>query len=262
MAGTPADQPSAAATAEPDDPAAGPVAGPEDRAGRPKRWAFKRRLPLAEQIYADLRARIVSLELQPNQSLSRTELSDHYGISQTPLRDALLKLEREGLVDIYPQSRTLVTRIDTRLVRETQFLRAAVEVEIAALLAAQEDKSVLAPAREALDRQVAIAEGKGGFEAFIQLDKEFHRQLFVAAGKPGLHALIDERSGQLDRVRRFHLHLPNEGKMQQVLADHREILDALYASRVEDAHLAMRRHLSGTLQRLDDLKAEYPEHFS
>ncbi|MEX2631394.1 MAG: GntR family transcriptional regulator [Tistlia sp.] len=231
-------------------------------AGGPKRWAFARRLPLAEQIYADLRERIVSLELPPNQSLSRGELSDHYGISQTPLRDALLKLEREGLVEIYPQSRTLVTRIDTRVVRETQFLRAAVEVEIAALLAAAPDKAILAPARAALERQIEIARGQGDFESFIRFDKEFHRQLFVAADKPGLHDLIDERSGQLDRVRRFHLHLPNEGKMQQVLADHREILEALLASRVEQAHLAMRGHLSGTLQRLDDLKVEYPDYFA
>ncbi|SMF76527.1 transcriptional regulator, GntR family [Tistlia consotensis] len=228
---------------------------------RPKRWAFQRRLPLAEQIYADLRARIVSLELPPNQSLARGELSEHYGISQTPLRDALLKLEREGLVEIYPQSRTLVTRIDTQLVRETQFLRAAVEIEIAGLLAAEPDKSGLAPAGEMLERQVA-ASRKGDFQEFIRLDKEFHRQLFVAAGKPGLHQLIDERSGQLDRVRRFHLHLPNEGKMQQVLTDHGELLNALLASDVEAARTVMRRHLSGTLRRLDDLKAEYPDYFS
>lgn len=236
--------------------------GPGARARGPKRWAFARRLPLADQIYRDLRERIVSLELAPNQSLSRGELSDHYGISQTPLRDALLKLEREGLVEIYPQSRTLVTRIDTRIVRETQFLRAAVEVEIAALLAAAPDKSILAPARAALDRQVEIAGGQSDFEAFVQLDKEFHRQLFAAADKVGLHALIDERSGQLDRVRRFHLHLPNEGKMQRVLADHREIFAALTESRIEDAALAMRRHLSGTLQRLDGLQAQYPDYFS
>lgn len=227
-----------------------------------RRWAFKRRMPLAEQIYADLRERIVTLELPPNQSLSRNELSEHYGISQTPLRDALLKLEREGLVEIYPQSRTLVTRIDTRVVRETQFLRSAVEVEIATLLAATPDKSRVAPAREALERQFAVAERPGGYEGFMQLDKEFHRQLFIAADKPGLHDLIDERSGQLDRVRRFHLNLPNEGKMQQVLADHREILDAVLASEVEAAHLAMRRHLSGTLQRLDGLKAGYPDYFA
>lgn len=227
-----------------------------------RQWAFKRRLPLADQIYADLRARIVSLELPPNQGLSRSELSSFYGISQTPLRDALLKLEREGLIAIYPQSRTLVTRIDTQQVRETQFLRAAVEIEIAALLAAQADKAALAPAGEALDQQIAVVERKGDFAQFTRLDKEFHSCLFAAAGKAGLHGLIDERSGQLDRVRRFHLDLPNEGKIQQVLVDHREILDALLASDVEGARRAMRRHLSGTLQKLDELQTQYPDYFA
>lgn len=223
---------------------------------------FQPRLPLAEQIYAALRARIISLELVPNQGLSRGELSSYYGISQTPLRDALLKLEREGLVEIYPQSRTLVTRIDTQFVRETQFLRSAVECEIAALLASAPDKSPLAAARDILEQQLATTGPEDAFEAFTQLDKAFHRQLFTAAGKPGLHTLIDERSGQLDRVRRLHLHLPHEGKMQQVLGDHREILAKLEASDSGGAREAMRRHLSGTLQRLDDLRAAYPDYFA
>ncbi len=225
------------------------------------RRVMRRRLPLAEQVHADLRRRIVSLELPPNQSLSRSDLSAYYGISQTPLRDALLKLEREGLVEIYPQSRTLVTRIDTQVVRETQFLRAAVETEIAGLLAAAPGTDPAAPAAEILERQEAVAGRSGAFEEFMALDKAFHRCLFEAAGKAGLHALIDERSGQLDRVRRFHLHLPNEGKMQQVLGDHREILQTIRSGDAEAARGAMRRHLSGTLQKLDELRQDYPDLF-
>lgn len=222
---------------------------------------FDRKLPLADQLYHHLRERIIALELPPGTSLSRVELAEFYRVSQTPLRDAILRLEKEGLVEIFPQSRTLVTRIDTSRVREDQFLRSAVETEIIALLAAAPDEARLAPVREAFARQLAVVERDGDFQAFVQLDKVFHRALFAAADKLGLYALIDERSGQLDRVRRFHLLVPDEGKTEQVIADHKAILAAIDAGDVEGARTAMRDHLSGTLRKLDELAERFPDSF-
>jgi DNA-binding GntR family transcriptional regulator len=231
-------------------------------ADRPKRWTFDRRLPLAEQVYDDLRRRIVALELQPDHSLSRQELSDYYGVSQTPLRDAIQRLESESLVEIYPQSRTVVTRIDTSLVRETQFMRTALEVEIVALLAADGDKSKLAPAEEAQERLRRTVDRNGPFEDFTRLDKEFHRALYAAADMPRLSEMVDARSGQLDRIRRLHLQLSDDRKSEQVAADHDRILAALLKSDVEAAKAAMRSHLSGTVKRLGTLRARFHEFFA
>jgi DNA-binding GntR family transcriptional regulator len=227
-----------------------------------RRWTFDRRLPLAEQVYDDLRRRIVSLELPPDHSLSRLELSEYYGVSQTPLRDAIQKLEGEALLEIYPQSRTVVTRIDTSLVRETQFLRTALEVEIVALLAADPDKSAIAPAEDAQEQLVRVVERNGPFEEFTRFDKDFHRDLYIAAGMATLYDLIDARSGQLDRIRRLHLQLKDEKKSEKVADDHRRILAAIRASDVEAAKAAMREHLSGTLERLDALRARFPDSFA
>ena len=94
-----------------------------------------RRLSLPQQVYADIRRRIVALELLPNTPLSRAELSANYQISQTPLREALQRLSEEGLVATYPQSRTEVRRIDVAEIFEAQFLRTAIEVEVVARLA-------------------------------------------------------------------------------------------------------------------------------
>lgn len=234
----------------------------QDTAGETaRRWTFDRRLPLAEQVYDDLRRRIVSLELPPEHSLSRQELSEYYGVSQTPLRDAIQKLEGEALLEIYPQSKTLVTRIDTSLVRETQFMRTALEVEIVALVAANPDKSALAPVEEAHERLSAVMRRGGPFEEFTRYDKEFHRNLYAAADMAKLYDLIDARSGQLDRIRRLHLQLKEENKSLQVVDDHARILAAIRSSDVEAAKDAMREHLSGTLKRLDALRARFPECF-
>jgi DNA-binding GntR family transcriptional regulator len=231
-------------------------------AERPKRWTFDRRLPLAEQVYDDLRRRIVALELQPDHSLSRQELSAYYGVSQTPLRDAIQRLESESLVEIYPQSRTVVTRIDTSLVRETQFMRTALEVEIVALLAVDEDKSKLIPAEEVQEGLRRTVGRNGPFEDFTRLDKEFHRALYAAADMAKLSEMVDARSGQLDRIRRLHLQLKDDRKSEQVAADHDRILAALLKSDVEEAKAAMRLHLSGTVKRLDTLRARFPDFFA
>jgi DNA-binding GntR family transcriptional regulator len=91
-------------------------------------FTIDRRLPASQQVYEDLRAKIVALALKPGEALSRPSLAESYGLSQTPVRDAFLKLQQEGLVEIYPQSRTMVTRIDVAQAREAQFLRTAIEM--------------------------------------------------------------------------------------------------------------------------------------
>ncbi|MEQ8814278.1 MAG: GntR family transcriptional regulator [Thalassobaculum sp.] len=227
-----------------------------------KRWSFDRKRPLVDQVYDDLRRRILAFELAPDVSLSRQELSDHYGISQTPLRDAIGRLERDGLVEIYPQSKTVVTRIDVGLVRETQFMRTAFEVEIVGMLAADPDKAKIAPAGEAVERMQWVLERDPGFDEFNRLDKAFHRCLYAAADKLGLCELVESRSGQLDRIRRLHLQLREESKSAQVVADHARIVAAIRASDVDSARAAMRVHLSGTLSRLDVLREHFPGWFA
>lgn len=226
-----------------------------------KRWSGDKRTPLADQVYADLRKRIVSLELPPSNSLSRQELSAYYGVSQTPLRDAIQRLEAEGLLDIFPQSKTVVTLIDDRLVRECQFLRTALESEIVAVLAADPDKSKIDSAQESLARMEWVHARERELEEFERLDKQFHRGLFIAANKQGLHDLVESRSGPLDRLRRLHLQAQGERKPERVIADHSRIIEMIRESRVEDAKEAMRHHLSGTLARLEALTELFPDHF-
>jgi len=132
-------------------------------------FAIDRKRLAAQQIYDDLRERIIGLELKPGTGLSRPALTEFYRVSQTPIRDAILKLEQEGLVEIYPQSKTLVARIDVKNAKETQFLRTAIELEVARALALDSDKMKIAPARRLLDQQ-REALGRSDLVRFIQFD--------------------------------------------------------------------------------------------
>ena len=88
----------------------------------------------APQVVEALRAAIISLELAPGSALDRSELALRFGISQTPVRDALIRLAEEGLVLIRAQYTTQVSRLDVPAAREAHFLRRAIEIELARLL--------------------------------------------------------------------------------------------------------------------------------
>jgi DNA-binding GntR family transcriptional regulator len=216
-------------------------------------------MPASQQVYEALRAQILSLELKPGESLSRPHLADSYGLSQTPVRDAFLKLEQEGLVEIYPQSRTVVTKIDIDQAREAQFLRVSIELEIVRTLALDPDKRRLAPAQQILSQQRLAFVEHGNLSGFSFLDGRFHRTLATIVGYPELWDLIVLRSGHIDRLR--HLNLPDPGKAAAILAEHGEILQAIIDSDVPGAEEAVRKHLSGTLAAVDQIRERYPDYF-
>jgi|SRR5690606_23024199 len=218
-----------------------------------------RRVSVSQQIHEALRERIVSLEFAPGQNLSRGEIADYYGVSQTPVRDAMLKLEEEGLLIIFPQSKTEVSKIDVGQARETQFLRLSVELEVTRRLAedaAARDK--IAPAREIFVLQEA-ALAASDLERFSHLDRLFHRALCEAVGVANLWTLITARSGHIDRLRK--LNLPEPGKPNNILLYHGRILDAIAAGDLAATETAVREHLSGTLASVDHIMARHPRFF-
>lgn len=210
----------------------------------------------APQVLDALRAAIVSLQLAPGSTLDRAELAQRFGISQTPVRDALMRLSEEGLVVIRAQSATLVSRIDVPAAREAHVLRRSVEIEIARLLALAPDATVIDSLRAQLARQTELA-ARRDYPGFIAADKEFHRLMYVAAGLPRLWGVVTRMSGHVDRLRL--LHVPTDGKADSIMAGHGTILDAIEAGDVEAAQQAVREHLSGTLASVDEIQQRHPE---
>jgi DNA-binding GntR family transcriptional regulator len=217
-----------------------------------------RRTSVSQQIREALRERIVALEFVPGQHLSRAEIADYYDVSQTPVRDAMMKLEEEGLLVIHPQSKTAVSKIDIEQARETQFLRLSVELEVTRRLALNPDKTPLAGARLVLAQQEA-ALAREDIERFALLDRVFHQQLCEAAGVSNLWRLITARSGHIDRLR--NLNLPDPGKPANIIFYHRQIVEALEAGDPGATEKAIREHLSGTLAQVGQIIARYPDYF-
>ena len=212
----------------------------------------------APQVFDVLRELIVSMTLVPGTVLPRAELAEHYGISQTPIRDALMRLGEIGLVDIFAQHATVVSRIDLSAVVEAHFLRRSIELEVVRVLA-EADESVRQPLVKRLkaivDRQNLALKSQNYIE-FANADRMFHREMYLAADLATLWDMVRQSSGHIDRMR--SLHLPTKGKTETILRDHLAITKALDAGDAPVAQKMLRQHLSGTLSYMDEIRASHP----
>jgi DNA-binding GntR family transcriptional regulator len=213
----------------------------------------------APQVFEALRELIVSFQLEPGTVLQRAELAEHFGISQTPIRDALLRLGEEQLVDIFPQHATVVSRIDLSAALQSHFLRRAIELEILKALCelpdAGHDELVRRLNANLLVQEAALRPLDVARLALA--DQAFHQEMYAAAKVGPLWSLVRRQSGHVDRLRR--LNLPDEGKPQSIVRDHRAIVDALVRRDAAAAEKALRQHLAGTLAFVDDIKRRFPE---
>src|SRR3982751_2427151 len=107
----------------------------------------------APQVFERLREAIIALTLTPGTTLSRAELAAQFGVSQTPVRDALMRLDEEGLVEIFPQHATVVSAIDLNRAHQAHFLRRSLELEMVRALAQHPTKDLIARLKRQIQQQ-------------------------------------------------------------------------------------------------------------
>lgn len=212
------------------------------------------------QVYNDLRRRIIDLELVPYTVLSRAELAKFYNVSQSPLREALQRLERDGLISVHPQSKTLVSAINVQQLQETQFLRVALEIEVVRRLAKSTDIDLIKRASMIIRMQQACLDDDSQTDLFNEMDRAFHNCLFEAVDMENLNELLVGKLGHLARCQR--LELPKAGRMEAIIQGHKDILQAIENGDADEAAHATRQHLTGTILRISTLQAENPEYFT
>jgi DNA-binding GntR family transcriptional regulator len=241
-------------------PAAGRVL-PRQPDGLAALAPFSRQQSAADFAFGRLRQAIISLALPPGTVLSRVALAERLAVSQMPVREALVRLQEEDLVEVVPSSSTRVTRINLNSARQAHFLRLSLELEIVRRLSASPDPAFAARLSAQLASQRDMLE-HGDQAALSEADEAFHGALYEAADLTELRRLVLSRSGHLDRLRR--LHLPSPGKAAAILQEHVEIARLLGEGNAVGAEAALRRHFSGpfgTFANAEAIRAEHPEFF-
>lgn len=222
------------------------------RNGRP------RTATAASRIYADLRAELVSLQRRPGEAISEAEIALSYGVSRTPVREAILKLSDEGLVEIFPQSGINVSRIPIAALPEAIVVRRALEETTTRMAAERATASQVLALHSILERQ-READVAHDRKAFHRADELFHATIAEIAGYPGIWKLILQVKVNVDRFRQ--LTLPQAGRMATVIAEHERILSAIEAHDANRAAAAMARHIERLLGDIAAIQHINPEFF-
>ncbi len=166
---------------------------------RPERPTKLRRVTNAGAIFDRLYADILALRMPPGMLLQEKRIAEEFNVSRTPVREALLRLSEGGLVDIYPQSGTVVSRVPVSAIPEAVVVRKSLEgttVERAAEVATAADIDRL---NSIISRQRSLA-ALGDTSAFHEEDEAFHEAVAEIAGYPGIWTISQDGQGA-DRPR-------------------------------------------------------------
>ncbi len=204
---------------------------------------------ISEAAYEILREKIVSKEFTPGQRLDLDAIEKQLGISRTPLKEALVHLEMEGLVVVVPRSGTYVSDPSPEQIAESFDVRMVLEVyavELAVQRASDEDIEELRAMIQELGNLAAAKDRDAIYPRYLTLDHQFHRQLVALAGNQRLCQAHDQENvhAQMARIR----YRRSERELDVAQEEHERIIAALETRDVEatkaemDAHLRRAKH--------------------
>lgn len=199
-----------------------------------------RRSSYRERVVDALRAALIAGELRPGQVYSAPALAGRFGVSATPVREAMLDLAKEGLVDAVPNKGFRVTEVSDRQLDEYTQVRALIEIPTVTALATTADPVSLEALRPAA-REIVVAAVAGDLIAYVEADTRFHLGLLALAGNAHLVEVV---RGLRGRARLYGLTaLAASGRLLASAEEHLELLDALLARDERAVHEIMTRHL-------------------
>ncbi|WP_230969826.1 GntR family transcriptional regulator [Nitrogeniibacter aestuarii] len=213
-------------------------------------------LALYQEVAERLRERIFSHELKPGAWIDEQAIAEQYGISRTPLREALKVLASEGLVTLKPRRGCYVTEISERDLDEIFSVMALLEGQCARDAAGKASESDLAQFKKLHDALEAAAE-KNDINGFFEANQAFHHAVQSVADNHWLQHVIEDLRKVIKLSR--HHSLFSDGRLEQSLAEHRDILKAMLARDAAGAETAMRTHIHSGRKALARIAAARTE---
>lgn len=205
--------------------------------------AQQKKEKLKEKVYSILKSRILNFDLKPGEKFFETEISEDLGVSRTPIREALNRLEHEGLVKSLPNKGYSVSDLTETEIEELFEIREALEVlalKTAVKNARKEDWMRL---EQAIENQ-SLHQDKGSEKWHSQSFKEsheFHQEIARISGKETLKQIIDMISEKIYRFQWMNLFLEDRGRQSR--NEHLEIITFLKENRLDDAISATQKHI-------------------
>jgi DNA-binding GntR family transcriptional regulator len=214
--------------------------------------------PLREVVAETLRDAIVSGVLKPGERLMEIQLAEELGVSRTPVRESIRKLELEGFVVMVPRRGTYVTDLSIKDINEVYEIRTVLDV-LAAGLAAERITEEELEELERLLVQIGEFVDQNDVEKLIEFDSQFHDVLYRATRNDRLVGIINNLREQFTRFRSISMKYP--GRMKNTVEEHTRLVEAIAQRNPDLAQQVAREHMENSEQTLlkEFDERRYPE---
>jgi DNA-binding GntR family transcriptional regulator len=202
---------------------------------RPRPGRDGRPLPatLTEQAFDSIKRRIIQLDLPPGGRFTESQLASELGLSKTPVREALARLEREGLVELIARSGYRVSDVTLKDARDLLAVRTLLETEAAGLAAARIGDGKQLQALNELCRITYDPRDRSSIARFLEANTEFHATVAEAGGNERLAEMLRTILDQLERL--FHLGLALTTTSEEMVHEHHDLVRAIMSGDVAEA---------------------------
>lgn len=198
---------------------------------------------LYEEVAEQLRQRIFRRELEPGSWIDELKIAEEFGISRTPLREALKVLAAEGLVTMKVRRGAYVTEMSEKDLRDVYHLLSLLESDAAGVVA---ERATPEQQQSLRDLHAELESAAGNREAFFSVNERFHMALLDMADNRWRSQMVAD----LRKVMKLNRHnsLFKQGRIEDSLSEHRAILDAMLSRDPEGTRRAMQAHFAQGLQ--------------
>lgn len=211
------------------------------------------------EVYDFLKDAIQYLEFMPGSMIHENELAEKMGVSRTPIREALIRLSNEYLVNIYPQRGTYVSTIDFHLAHEIAYMRHVLDTKVCMALCRRR-----VPLRDAVDERLYFmsqAIKRQDVVGYIKNDNAFHHAIFAVAGHEMIWEIISNSRAHYNRMLTLDLQRP--GVMEKSFQEHRDIVATIARGDEEALTQILDRHHDhrDIQERANAIRAMFPAYF-
>ena len=214
---------------------------------------------LNDKVYQKIKNDIMHLVLKPGTAVSVQKLADTYGSSRTPVRESIVRLQQEGLVIIYPQARTNISKISFNRINEECFIRRSLEVSMVdsfikncGTLETDTLENINAIMRRAIKR--------GNTAEFLSTDSRFHRMMLEIAGQYLACDFIESSNTHYNRLR--FLSIMHGRFNNDDIDEHEEIIETAKKRDSDGMKAAITKHLKEGKYQIRELQKVYPHYFA
>jgi len=210
-------------------------------------------------VYRTLRHDILHLVLKPGTKMSEQEVSEHFRVSRTPVREVFVRLFQDGLVEIYPQRGTYVSLINLAHVDEGRFVREVLEKAIVREACGKLTKDDFVRLESNLAQQEVCRDNQS-YQQMLLLDDGFHAALFRICGRERTWKMVSQLNNDFIRLR--VLRLSRHCDWDRIIEQHWAILEAIKKNKPDRAEEIMEEHLRMVMVEKNLLLAEFPDYFA